>query len=72
MCGDLLFGFGKQCGQAAPQAFAFALIEHLIFINVSMMDYYLPGLMKVLFGDASPEDAKAEIDIEVPDDVQLS
>jgi hypothetical protein len=34
-----------------------ALIKQMIYTNVLMMDRYMPGIMKVAFGDTEPLDA---------------
>lgn len=34
-----------------------AMVRSLVYANVLMMDNYLPGIMAVLFGEASPEQA---------------
>ncbi|HEC33753.1 MAG TPA: hypothetical protein ENI37_03445 [Chloroflexi bacterium] len=39
-----------------------ALIRPMVYINVLMMDRYLPGIMKVAFGEGIPADAIAEIE----------
>ncbi len=39
-----------------------ALIKHTIYPSVQTMDSYLPGLMKVVYGDKPPADAIAEIE----------
>lgn len=39
-----------------------ALIERLVYSNVVMMDQYLPGIMKVIYGDISPQKAIAQIE----------
>ncbi|HEY9830618.1 MAG TPA: YbjN domain-containing protein [Stenomitos sp.] len=37
-------------------------VKHLVYNNLSVMDNYLPGIMKVIYGGMSPEDAIAEIE----------
>jgi hypothetical protein len=39
-----------------------ALVKRVVLPNVAMMDMYLPGIMKVIYGDASPAQAVAEIE----------
>ncbi|MBR8835460.1 MAG: YbjN domain-containing protein [Stigonema ocellatum SAG 48.90 = DSM 106950] len=39
-----------------------ALIRRLVYANVTMMDQYLPGIMSVIYGNVSPEDAIARIE----------
>ncbi len=43
----------------------FALIKRLVYTNVMMMDDYLPGITSVIKGDASPEDAIAQIETQI-------
>ena len=39
-----------------------ALIRNLVYANIYTMDRYLPGIMNVLNGDASPPEAIAQIE----------
>ncbi|NES73010.1 MAG: YbjN domain-containing protein, partial [Okeania sp. SIO2D1] len=39
-----------------------ALIKRLVYTNVMMMDEYLPGITSVIKGEASPEEAIAQIE----------
>jgi hypothetical protein len=39
-----------------------ALIQGLVYANVTMMDEYLPGILSVIYGNVSPEDAIAQIE----------
>ncbi|MBD2504560.1 type III secretion system chaperone family protein [Anabaena azotica] len=39
-----------------------ALIQRLVYANVTMMDEYLPGILSVIYGNVSPEDAIAQIE----------
>ncbi|MBD2504555.1 type III secretion system chaperone family protein [Anabaena azotica] len=39
-----------------------ALIQRLVYANVMMMDEYLPGIMSVIYGNVSPEEAIAQIE----------
>jgi hypothetical protein len=41
---------------------SFALIQRLVYANVTMMDEYLPGIMSVIYSNVSPEDAIAKIE----------
>jgi hypothetical protein len=41
---------------------SFELIKQLVYANVTMMDEYLPGIMSIIYGNASPEDAIAQIE----------
>lgn len=40
----------------------FPLLKRLVYTNVMMMDNYLPGITSVIKGEASPEDAIAQIE----------
>lgn len=40
------------------------IMENLVYINVYMMDKYLPGIMKVIYSDVSPAQAIAYIESE--------
>jgi hypothetical protein len=39
-----------------------ALIQRLVYANVTMMDEYLPGILSVIYGNLSPKDAIAQIE----------
>jgi hypothetical protein len=39
-----------------------ALSKRLVYINVAMMDRYLPGIMAVIYGGVSPEQAIAQVE----------
>lgn len=39
-----------------------ALVKNLVYPNVAMMDRYLPGIMRVIYGDVAPAEAIAEIE----------
>jgi hypothetical protein len=39
-----------------------ALVQQLVYANVLTMDRYLPGIMTVIYGSASPAEAIAEIE----------
>ena len=41
---------------------SFALIQRVVYANVTMMDEYLPGMMCVFYGTVSPEEAIAPIE----------
>jgi hypothetical protein len=41
-----------------------ALVSNLVSINVLMIDHYFPGIMKVLYGGLSPEEAIKAIEEE--------
>lgn len=38
------------------------VMKPLVYINCLMMDKYLPGIMKVIYGGASPAEAVAEVE----------
>lgn len=38
------------------------LVRQLVYANIVMMDRYLPGLMKVIYGGLSPSDAITEVE----------
>ena len=40
----------------------FALLRQLIYTNVLTMDQYLPSIMAVIYGNATPEEAIAQIE----------
>jgi hypothetical protein len=39
-----------------------ALVKNVVYMNVLMMDRYLPGIMAVLYGEVSPAEALARIE----------
>ena len=39
-----------------------ALVQQLVYANVFTMDRYLPGMMGVIYGHISPEDAIAQVE----------
>lgn len=41
---------------------SFALIQRVVYANVTMMDEYLPGILSVIYGNLSPEEAIAKIE----------
>ena len=38
------------------------MVHTLVMLNLSMLDKYVPGLMRVMFGDTSPIDAIAQVE----------
>ena len=40
----------------------FGLMKRLVYDNVSVMDKYLPGVMSVIYGGASPTEAIAKVE----------
>ncbi len=38
------------------------LMKHLVYSNVTTMDKYLPGIMSVIYGNVSPEEAISRIE----------
>jgi hypothetical protein len=53
-----------------PAGVTVQALERLVWTNGSLMDRYLPGLLAVVLGDASPEQAllEAERDLRPPDE----
>ncbi|MDJ0679265.1 MAG: YbjN domain-containing protein [Xenococcaceae cyanobacterium MO_167.B52] len=43
-----------------------ALVRSLVYTNVMTMDTYLPGIMAIIYGNISPEDAIAQIEMRSP------
>ena len=43
------------------------LVQNAVYLNVLMMDKYLPGIMSVVYGDASPVEALAKIEGDAPE-----
>ncbi|WP_375471624.1 YbjN domain-containing protein [uncultured Nostoc sp.] len=41
---------------------SFALIQRVVYANVTMMDEYLPGIMSVIYGNVLPEEAIAQVE----------
>jgi hypothetical protein len=39
-----------------------ALVQQLVYANIFTMDRYLPGIMRVIYGDASPMEAIAQVE----------
>ncbi len=39
-----------------------ALIKRLVYNNLAVMDKYLPGIMAVIYGGASPTEAIAQVE----------
>jgi hypothetical protein len=39
-----------------------ALVKQVVYANVITMDKYLPGIMKVIYGDVSPKEAISKIE----------
>ncbi|MFC2023857.1 YbjN domain-containing protein [Chloroflexota bacterium] len=42
-----------------------ALVRPLVYANVFTMDRYMPGFMRVIYGDASPSEAIGQVETEV-------
>ncbi len=57
--GEIRFktGVDVEGGQLTP-----TMIKNLVYTNVLLMDRYLPGIMSVIYGGTSPEEAVANID----------
>jgi hypothetical protein len=45
-----------------PTELSFALMKRLVYDNVGVMDKYLPGVMSVIYGGASPTEAIAKVE----------
>ncbi|HST05674.1 MAG TPA: YbjN domain-containing protein [Chloroflexia bacterium] len=45
-----------------PVELSFALMKRMVYDNVGVMDKYLPGIMSVVYGGASPTEAIAKIE----------
>lgn len=45
-----------------------ALVRHMVYANVIIMDRYLSGLMRVIYAEASPEDEVTKIEGESSED----
>jgi hypothetical protein len=41
-----------------------ALVKQMVYANVLLMDQYLPGLMAVLYGHATPAQAVAQVEMQ--------
>ncbi|MEA5602728.1 YbjN domain-containing protein [Nostoc sp. UHCC 0252] len=41
---------------------SFALIQRVVYANVTMMDEYLPGILSVIYGNLSAEEAIAQVE----------
>ena len=39
-----------------------ALVQQMVYANVLTMDRYLPGIMTIIYGDASPAEAIAQVE----------
>ena len=39
-----------------------ALIKNLVYTNIGTFDRYLPGIMAVIYGNTSPEDAIHQVE----------
>ena len=45
-----------------PAELSFALMKRMVYDNVGVMDKYLPGVMSVIYGGASPTEAIAKVE----------
>jgi hypothetical protein len=45
-----------------PAELSFALMKRVVYDNVGVMDKYLPGVMAVIYGGASPTEAIAKVE----------
>ena len=41
---------------------SFGLMKRLVYTNVNVMDQYMPGIMEVIYGGASPTEAIAKVE----------
>lgn len=48
--------------EGAEEMMTPAIIKHLVYANVAMMDQYIAGLMSVIYADVSAEEAIAKIE----------
>jgi hypothetical protein len=51
----------EKTGQE-PVQLSFALMKRLVYDNVGVMDKYMPGIMSVVYGGASPTEAIAKVE----------
>jgi hypothetical protein len=49
-------------GAKDPVELSFALMKRVVYDNVGVMDKYLPGVMAVIYGGASPTEAIAKVE----------
>src|SRR4051794_34043310 len=49
-------------GATDPVELSFALMKRVVYDNVGVMDKYLPGIMSVIYGGASPTEAIAQVE----------
>ena len=61
--GEICFKTSVDCSgvDSGDDNLIMALVEPIVFINVIIMDMFLPAILKVIYGDVSPEQALAEI-----------
>jgi hypothetical protein len=45
-----------------PVELSFALMKRVVYDNVGVMDKYMPGIMAVVYGGASPTEAIAKVE----------
>lgn len=57
--GELRYKTSAFCGEEIP---TFEQIRELVYVNFSMIERYGDGLLKVIFGMSTPEDAINEIE----------
>ena len=48
--------------EQSPVELSFALMKRLVYNNVGVMDKYMPGIMAVVYGGASPTEAIAKVE----------
>ncbi|MDY6893327.1 MAG: YbjN domain-containing protein [Chloroflexota bacterium] len=61
--GEICFKTSVDCSgvDGEDDNLIMALVEPIVFTNVVIMDMFLPAILKVIYGDMSPEQALAEI-----------
>lgn len=52
----------KKDGPAEEVQLTFPLMKRLVYNNVGVMDKYMPGIMAVVYGGASPTEAIAKVE----------
>ena len=57
----------KTSLEVTGDALSLPLVQNAVYLNVLMMDRYLPGIMSVVYGDVSPVEALTRIEGETPE-----
>ncbi|MGA7731798.1 MAG: YbjN domain-containing protein [Chloroflexia bacterium] len=55
-------GKAPETTSQEPVQLSFALMKRLVYDNVGVMDKYMPGIMAVVYGGASPTEAIAKVE----------